>query len=81
MSTPRNTRGGVLQPPTRGAQRARTLAAFERLEEQNPRAAEAVLLILEIVGEIDRARGMRLIEAVSLLMSTATRPPDRTVRR
>lgn len=45
-------------------------AAFRALVRQNPRAASAVLDVLQIVANSNRRRAMQLVEAVSMVVSS-----------
>ena len=78
MSAHRNPRPKVPKPPrTHNPPRRpspRTLqemrAAFRDLVRQNPRAASATLDVLEIVASANRRRAMKLVEAVSAVVSS-----------
>jgi len=74
MRSHRNPRARVPKPrpthnfPPRALQEMR--AAFRDLVRLNPRAASAVLDVLEIVASASRRRSMRLVEAASTLVAS-----------
>jgi hypothetical protein len=59
-------------PPPRPSPRAlqEMRAAFRDLVRLNPRAASATLDVLQIVANANRSRAMRLVEAVSTVVSS-----------
>jgi len=64
-------------PPGNTPRQREVVAAFNKLD---PRVKEALLVILEVVGEIeDRRRATRLLESIALLVALAPRT-ERTER-
>ena len=77
MRSHRNPRPRVPKPPSPHNQprhQPRALremrGAFRDLVRQNPRAASAVLDVLEIVAHSNRRRAMSLVEAASMLVAS-----------